>query len=249
MKKPLILFLFMTLLFISQGIFAQDIEIVGKLTYNTFDLKQYVNGKEIPIYTDKETEENFKDQAKEGKGYYLGLIYWFNNKWGVEGGFDRADSTYDGACPQETVNTLDFNVNREITTQKLYGPYLGVVYSINRIFKLKAGVLQYYITQKDTFKYNGQTMRSSTTAKSKGEGALLGGELTYHITKNLLLNSDLTYRIARLEVTKAPAYNRETGKYDPNNLVDYDEDYPGYFGKYESKMDGFRLGISLSYLF
>jgi hypothetical protein len=249
MKKPLILFLFMTLLFISQNTFAQDIEVVGKLTYNTFDLKQYVNGEEVSIYNDEVAAINFRNQAKEGKGYYFGLIYWFNNKWGIEGGFDRADSTYDGICPQETVDSLEFNADQEISTQELYGPYLGVVYSVNQTFKIKAGVLKYYVTQKDTFKYNGQTMQSSTTAKSEGEGALLGGELVYHITENLLLNTDLSYRIARLEVTKAPDYNAETKKYNPDKLVDYNEDYPGYFGKYESKMDGFRLGISLSYLF
>ncbi|WP_018249444.1 hypothetical protein [Orenia marismortui] len=253
MKKLIILFIFVTLLFISQNTFAKNFEVIGKLTYNTFDLIKYSKGKEISIYNDKETEESFRDQAEKGSGYYLGLIYWFNEKWGVEGGFDLAESTYDGTCPKETANTLAFDVDREITTQKLYGPYFGLAYSINEIFRLKAGILRYYLKQDDTFKNNGQTMLSSTIAECKGKGALLGGEVNYPIKENILLTADFNYRIAKVSLSKVAHFIvDESGKMvDVGELEDYDEDHPLYAvgGKQESEMNGFRLGISLSYLF
>ena len=115
MKKILMIVVVFVLL-ISVGTMAQDFEIVGGLTYNTFDgTIEYADG----------TEDEMRDDLTSGTGFYVGGRYWFSDKLALGGGYDKTGS------------------EDEWVELSIAGPYAEVVFRANEYIDFKGGLASY----------------------------------------------------------------------------------------------------------
>ncbi len=115
MKKILTMMFVFVLLF-SIGTIAQDLELIGGLTFNTFDGTIQLGGG---------YEAEVRDDLKNGPGFYAGGRYWLSNKLAIGAGYDQAGS------------------EDEISALSIAGPYAELVFRANKHIKLKGGLAFY----------------------------------------------------------------------------------------------------------
>ena len=241
MKKTMIGLVIGLLIFPLQ-VQATDLEFVGELTYNHFAIDRIIDGKVTDYYANPEYNERFQSQTDSGTGVYIGCLYSLTADWQLETGFDTAQSSYEGGC-LGVDKRLNITADKKIVTENLYGPYLGVRYSVNQYLKLKSGLSYYFFYEDETFKYKGREVINFKSCKAEGIGGLVGAEVDYPvINDDFLFTVSVDYRFAKLEVVEAN-YQGELVDYNKEN---FDQDYKG---KAEMEMSGLRLGTSITYRF
>lgn len=199
---------------------AEDFDVVGGFTYNTFNLSVTQDGETIIESDDVE------DDLQSGMGFFIGGRYWVKDDIAVGIGYDTASSNDE---EEQTYEGITGDYERDIS---LSGPYAEVVYSLNESINLNAAVASYSYDLKVKF----ADFDRETVEKGSGLGFIIGGELDYSINEDFAVVGGVNYRMADLGVDESQS--TETGE-----LVDVSDE------KVKIDMSGMRANIGVSYSF
>ncbi|MFW5986062.1 MAG: hypothetical protein ACOCQH_01750, partial [Halanaerobiales bacterium] len=166
---------------------AEDIDFVGGITYNNFDLTATQDGDEVPLGE----EAGMLEEVKTGMGFYFGGRYWIKENIALGLGYDKASSSYTG---EGEILGETFDYTETIT---INGPYAEMVYAVNENVNFNAAVASYSLT--DSYSIEDE---SFDMFRGNGIGFKVGGEYNYSINDQLAITGSAAYRIADLPVNE-----------------------------------------------
>ncbi|MCG8513485.1 MAG: porin family protein [Halanaerobiales bacterium] len=128
MKKILTMMFVFVLLF-SIGTMAQGLDLIGGLTFNTFDgTIDYADG----------TQDEMRDDLTSGTGFYVGGRFWFSDNLALGGGYDKTGS------------------EDQLVEFSIAGPYAEMVFRANEYIHFKGGLAFYNWEVKEKIFYTSQ---------------------------------------------------------------------------------------------
>ena len=184
MKKLVLLLMCLSLVMVSPAVLAGNMEAVGGMTVNTFDLTM----------SEEEVAGSQKiNDVGHGNGLYIGGRYWFSDKMAAGIGYDYITSNPNMRY-EELPYYDEFGV--KIDMKGLYGE---VVYQLTDYIKLKGDLANYNMTA-DYYEEENVLASEEDEITGSGMGYIIGGEMNYPIKDDLSLNSSLGYRTASLTI-------------------------------------------------
>jgi len=210
----------LALVMASPAVFAGNLEAVGGMTFNTFDLTLSEGGEDGTM--------GLKDVGN-GNGMYVGGRYWLGDKLALGLGYDSLKSQPSFRME----NDPDYyELGLKLDMSGLYGE---VVYQLTDYIKVKGALANYNMTAKYyEDEYSPADVAEEEIAKGSGMGYIFGGEMSYPLKGNLSLNSVLGYRTASLKLDE-PVY---TPSYAPEPDPEQNIDVTGIF---------FSVGLGMAF--
>lgn len=219
--KKVVIFIFIIALFS----FTFALEVVGGLSYNTYNFDFYENEEPQNIFSDE-----INKSMEKGWGGYAGV--GLGGNIGIEIGADLFNSRYESPSDQQPLISID---------QSTFGPYAALRFKANVpllpiSLDLKAALAYYSneTTSKGEIIWGPLTGTAELSGlKFKGLGYLIGGGINLNITRSLNVAFNGTYRIAKLPLTE---------------IKDIEGNYQIYEGEDEVIVDlsGLRIGVGLT---
>ena len=200
MKKVCIIMVLVIIFGLSHGAVssAEDMEVVGNVTYNTFDLT---------VSTEEgDFVNSYPDDLESGFGFQGGIRYWINSMFGFEGGLDYAGSSTSGTIYNffEEDEYLDVNISLSIL-----GPYGRGVFKLTDNINIMGGLAYYFGTDELNF----INIAYDREVKGASLGGLFGAEFVSPVAENIEITGGLNYRIVDMPWEEIEV-NTESGDID-----------------------------------
>lgn len=183
MKKFFFLLVLALILALSLNVYAGEIDLVGGLTQNNMGIRFYHQNGNTYTYP----------SYFSGIGYYLGARYWFNPKFGVGIGYDHWEA-YWGEFAEDDYPYKYYWI------QRLTGPYLEAVYSINDFFNISGTVASYQYLYIDGFEDSTTPYEEEVWEEGAGTGLGLKAEMEYPVLNNLNLLASAGYKTCTVDI-------------------------------------------------
>ena len=193
MKKiSLIILIILIFSYNIEAVALQNIKFDSGLTYNNYIYKKYDINSAIK---ELDTDYFVREDLHQGTGYYIEMVYWLNNQWGIGLGLQKNEMNADW--------NSDFENHNYKSNLDTY--YSGVTYKVN-------ATLELYIDANYNFYQEHYSKSNFSTDIKSGEGLgfMLGTKMNYEINKNFDVILNTGYYLAEIDIDER--YSSYQGK-------------------------------------